>query len=331
MMGEGALSVYIFMDSELWLSDPEAAYAEWQRAEATGADRRAFAERSIVQHRSMFARLHRYLRSRGITVMDFGTDHIDGFFADLDRDCEPGTSTRLRYLKLMDRLSRHLSLLGLRTDNPAAALLSREHWPDDEPMPVFLWPDEDARLQDVCSNPAYESFKELRNRAIVALLLGTGITAAELSALSVGDLDAGGSRVSVFVKKRGPRIARRVPVDAFAVEILREYAKTRAALSAPDGLLFMATAGGKPMKPATLGQCVQGALHAAGAAAADESPRLLRNTYGRRHLLEGKTNEQVSNLMGLSSHRTATRLRETISSAAGMGDQQGEDEAESAA
>ncbi|TCG03057.1 integrase, partial [Paraburkholderia steynii] len=69
---------------------------------------------------------------------------------------------------------------------------------------------------------------------------------------------------------------------------------------------------GKPMKAGTLGQCVQASLRAANAAAADESPRLLRNTYGRRHLAEGKTNEQVSSLMGLSSHRTATRLRETI-------------------
>jgi site-specific recombinase XerD len=313
------------MDAELWRTDPERAYGEWQRAEATGADRRAFAERSIVQHRSMFARFHRYLTGHGVTVMEFGTDHIDGFFADLDRDCAPGTSTRLRYLKLLDRLSRHLSLLGLRTDNPAAALLPREHWPEDEPMPVFLWPDEDSQLQDLCRATDFESFREMRNRAIVALLLGSGISAAELVALTVDDLDVG-ARASVFVRKRGPRIARRVPIDPFAVDLLRAYAKARAGLSVSDGLLFMATAGGKPMKPATLGQCVRAALRAIGAAAADESPRLLRNTYGRRHLLEGKTNEQVSNLLGLSSHRTATRLRETITETGEPDDADGEGE-----
>jgi site-specific recombinase XerD len=116
----------------------------------------------------------------------------------------------------------------------------------------------------------------------------------------------------VFVKKRGPRIARRVPIDAFAVDLLRAYAKAREGQAVSDGLLFMATASGKSMKPGTLGQCVQAALRLVGATADDESPRLLRNTYGRRHLLEGKTNEQVSNLLGLSSRRTATRLRETI-------------------
>jgi site-specific recombinase XerD len=307
-----ALFQYIhFMNADLWRTDPETAYAEWQHAEATGADRRAFAERSIVQHRAMFARFQRYLTSHSVAVTEFGTDHIDGFFADLDRDCAPGTSTRLRYLKLLDRLSRHLSMLGLRTDNPAASLLPQEHWPEDEPVPVFLWPDEDARLQELCRVVDFESFKEMRNRAIVAALLGTGITAAELTALTVGDLEVG-KRPSVFVKKRGPRIARRVPIDAFAVDLLRAYAKAREGQAVSDGLLFMATASGKSMKPGTLGQCVQAALRLVGATADDESPRLLRNTYGRRHLLEGKTNEQVSNLLGLSSRRTATRLRETI-------------------
>jgi len=61
---ENAFSVYTLMDAALWQSDPETAYGEWQRAEATGAERRIFAERSIVQHCSMFARFHRYpLRS----------------------------------------------------------------------------------------------------------------------------------------------------------------------------------------------------------------------------------------------------------------------------
>lgn len=66
------------------------------------------------------------------------------------------------------------------------------------------------------------------------------------------------------------------------------------------------------MQPDTMLKCVRAALKRAGLAAADESPRLLRNTFGRRHIVEGETNEQVSNLMGLSSHRTATRLRQTV-------------------
>jgi hypothetical protein len=80
------------------------------------------------QHRSLFARFHRYLRRHGVTVAAFGTDRIDGFFVGLERDCAQGKSTRLRYLKLLDRLARHLSLLGLRAVNSAASLLPRERW-----------------------------------------------------------------------------------------------------------------------------------------------------------------------------------------------------------
>jgi len=34
-----------------------------------------------------------------------------------------------------------------------------------------------------------------------------------------------------------------------------------------------------------------------------------QNTYARRHLHAGRTDEEVANLLGLSSHRTSVRLR----------------------
>ena len=127
------------MTIELWLSAPEEAYLSWQQAEATGADRRAFAKQSIVQHCSMFSRFNDYLVRHRQTIASFGADHIDGFFAELARDCLPGTTTRLRYLKLIDRFGRHLVALELRHENPASELLVRENWPEDEPIPVYLF------------------------------------------------------------------------------------------------------------------------------------------------------------------------------------------------
>ena len=89
-------------------------------------------------------------------------------------------------------------------------------------------------------------------------------------------------------------------------------------MACPTEWLFVATSGGKPLKPDTLLKCVRTALQRAGLSAADESPRLLRNTYGRRHIAAGKSDEQVSNLLGLSSHRTVTRLRQTLEPAASV-------------
>lgn len=305
-------SISIFMQTDLWLSDPEAAYSQWQHAEATGADRRSFADQSIVQHCSMFSRFNDYLSVRRQNVATFGPDQIQGFFDELAHDCQPGTTTRLRYLKLIDRFTRHLIAMEIRKENPAAELLAREHWPEDEPTPIYLTEWDDNRLQAVCGTSDVRSLKELRNTAIVALFLGCGVTVAELILLRLDDFDAEETRPSVVVEKHGPRLARRVPVDSFAVDVLRRYHEARADMTCVTEWLFVATSGGKPMKPDTLLKCVRIALRKAGLSVADESPRLLRNTYGRRHLAAGKTNEEVSNLLGLSSHRTVTRLRQTL-------------------
>jgi site-specific recombinase XerD len=204
--------------------------------------------------------------------------------------------------------------IELRGDNPAAQMLVNEIWPQDEPTPMYLSSKDDVRLQAVCVATEGAAFKDLRNTAIVALFLASGVTAAELRQLRVDDLDTHGERPTVFVDKHGPRIARRVPIDAFAIDVLRSYHEARSRIQSPTQWLFIATAGGKPMQPDTMLKCVRVALRRADLSAADESPRLLRNTFGRRHILAGKTNEQVSNLMGLSSHRTATRLRQTFGS-----------------
>ena len=295
-----------------WLSEPDTAYENWQRTEAAGADRRPFAEQSIVQHQAMFARFLRYLKAHRKTVATYGLDDVEAFFVELAGDVTEGTTTQLRYLKLIDRLTRHLVAMEIRKDNPAATMLVGVSWPEDEPTPVFLSEMNDKRLQAACVVPPNATFKQLRGIAVVSVFLGTGITAAECRNLRTEDVDVDGIRPDVFVPKHGPRIARRVPLDDFALDVVREYGHTRASLGDGGGYFFIATATGKPMKDDTLGKCVRSALAALGISAGDMSPRLLRNTYGRRHICSGSTNDQVSNLLGLSSHRTATRLRQTI-------------------
>jgi hypothetical protein len=60
------------------------------------------------------------------------------------------------------------------------------------------------------------------------------------------------------------------------------------------------------------GMVVREALEAIGFSAPDLSPCVLRNTYAHRQLLLGRTDEDVSRLLGLTSQRTVVRLRATI-------------------
>jgi integrase len=67
---------------------------------------------------------------------------------------------------------------------------------------------DDRLLASVQPQPADEP-RDTRNRAIVALLLGTGLTSAEIRAAKVGELVTDGPRPEMRVPKRGPRDERR--------------------------------------------------------------------------------------------------------------------------
>jgi integrase len=295
-----------------WLTHPADAYRTWQTEEAAGADRRPFAARSISQHSAMFDRFLRHLTMRGTTLLTFGAADLQSFFADIDNRCEPGTTTRIRYAKLVDRLCRHLVELGLREANPGADLLRTEVWPDDEPEPLFLDPIADERMQAWARPVATDAARETRNRAIVALLLGTGVTAAEIRGALASHIILERVRPHLFIPKRSPRAERKVTLPGFATPALEAWVNLAHRFDDGDAPLFPAPRGNGPVNDMLLGIIVREGLEAIGFKAADMSPRVLRNTYARRQLLAGRTNTDVTMLLGLSSQRTVVRLRATI-------------------
>ncbi|MGP8473841.1 tyrosine-type recombinase/integrase [Burkholderia contaminans] len=294
----------------LWLSAPTEAYQQWQRTEAAGADRRAFSPRSIVQHEAMFERFMRHLADAQRSLATFGPDHLESFFADLDRRCKPGTTTRLRYQKLLDRLGRHLVDVGVRKTNPAAAYTLTQTWPEDEPVPVYLLEADDRRLQESVATLDGLDERAIRNRAIVALLLSTGITAQEIRQALADNLDLSPARPHLLIPKRGPREARRVNVDEFAQPALARWRNCAAAAGSP--LLFPSPRAGGPMTDEMLGRIVRDELLAIDVRLPDMSPRTLRNTFARRLLLAGRSNDDVMQLLGLTSQRTVIRIRATL-------------------
>lgn len=293
-----------------WFTDPAAAYSEWQKTNAVGSDRRPFSARSIIQHEAMFERVHRHLLTHRTTVATFSEADLESFFNDVGNRCASGTTTRLRYAKLVDRLCRHLIELGVRTSNPAATYLRREAWPEDEPVPLFLDPASDIRLQSHVQKPASDT-QALRDMAIVALLLGTGVTAAEIRVARPDHMVVDEIRPHVLVPARGARAERKVTLPGFALSVLAAWEEH--CHNAPADHLFPSSRGGA-MSDWTIIEVVRVALTTIGFEAPDMSPRVLRNTFARRLLLDGRSNPDVSALLGLVSQRTVVRLRDTIAS-----------------
>ncbi|MEX3816618.1 tyrosine-type recombinase/integrase [Paraburkholderia sp. BR13439] len=295
----------------LWLSEPSETYRLCQETDAVGADRKPFSARSRVQHAAMFDRFLRHIKEQSASIATFDAAHIESFFNEMDRRIAPGTSTRLRYAKMLNHLCRHLVGIGLRSSNPVAELIAYDRWPENEPRPVFLDPAADLRLQAWTTPSASDDPRMQRNRAIVALLVGTGISAGELRQTQLRHLVIDDVRPNVYVPKRGPRQERRVTIPAFALAALQRW--TDSHRSDGDALLFPAPGGDNAINDVLLGVIVNDALEKIGFAALDMSPRILRNAFARRRLLASRSNEDTSGMLGLMSHRTVTRLRATIS------------------
>ncbi|UIF88226.1 tyrosine-type recombinase/integrase [Cupriavidus sp. UYPR2.512] len=294
----------------LWFSNPTLAYRDWQAREAAGADRRPFSARSIVQHQAMFEHFRRHLLARGTTITSFGAADVDAFWQSPDGRTY-SQATRMRYVKLLDRLCRHLVFTGIRHDNPAAALLSAERWPDQEPTPQFLTEAEDARLQAYLKSPAGD-LASLRSMAIVAAFLGTGITAGEARAARCADLWSDATPPYLLVQAHGPRDARTVHLASFAIPTLQVWSTRRAALPIKGELLFTLTPDGRPITDMSLGRIVSEILNAIGAKDVEMSPRTLRNTFCRRYLLAGHSRDEVRHMLGLASNRTCDRIAATL-------------------
>ncbi|MCA7942135.1 tyrosine-type recombinase/integrase [Burkholderia cepacia] len=299
------------MDTNRWTHDPVGAFRAWQETAATGADRRPFAPRSVVQHVAMFERFLRHLIAHRVSLATFGPDHVAAFLAELERTCAPGTSTHVRYAKLIDRLGRHLVEAGVRTIHPAGRTTRDLAWPDGEPEPCYLPPDADAALQHHVQPRPDDTPADCRNRAIVALLLGSGITSAEIRATTHDALDLDARPPALSVPRDRARPARRIRLAEFSLAPLSAW-RARSSDAPASALLFPAPRRGGAMNDMFLLLVVRDALSAIGFHAADISPRVLRNTVARRQLLAGHAHADVSTMLGLVSTRTVTRLRQTL-------------------
>ncbi|WP_175924195.1 tyrosine-type recombinase/integrase [Burkholderia latens] len=299
------------MDTNRWTHDPVGAFRAWQETAATGAGRRPFAPRSIVQHIAMFERFLRHLVSQRVSLATFGSDHVASFLVELERSCAPGTSTRMRYAKLIERLSRHLVETGVRTRHPAGRTTRDLAWPDGEPEPCYLSADADAALQRHVQPRPDDTPAACRNRAIVALLLASGITSAEIRAVTRDALDLDARPPALVVPRKRARPARTIALASFAWAPLAAWRSISADAPA-SALLFPAPRGGGAMNDMFLLLVVREALTTIGFHATDLSPRVLRNTYARRQLLDGHPHADVSAMLGLASSRTVTRIRQTL-------------------
>jgi integrase/recombinase XerD len=209
------------------------------------------------------------------------------------------SSTLARRVSAVRAYFKHLNLIGVRADNPAAAIkLPRR----SRTLPRVLSPAETERLIDAATGSAPRT---LRDRALVELLYGAGLRVSEAVGLEKGAVDLEGRVVRVLGKGGKERL---VPLGRPAAEATRRYlALGRPHLDRryrPD--LFLNARGG-PLTRAGAFLVLRRLAEKAGLEPERVHPHLLRHSFAT-HLLEGGADlRSVQEMLGHADLGTTER------------------------
>jgi integrase/recombinase XerD len=232
------------------------------------------AARTVDAYRRDLARLAAFL---GKPISQATLDDLERYGAKLRAD-GLAPATIARRTAAARTFFRHLQLLGVRDDNPAAELeLPRR----TRKLPRTLSPGEAERLVDAANGVTPRA---LRDHALVELLYGAGLRVSEAVGLDRQAVDLEGRLVRVTGKGDKERI---VPIGRPAAESLRRYlARGRPHLDRRHRPEVFLNAKGGPLTRAGAFLILRRLAAEAGLEPERVHPHLLRHSFAT-HLLEG--------------------------------------------
>jgi len=213
----------------------------------------------------------------GKPLAQLSLDELESYAAQMRADGLAAT-TIARRTAAARSFFRHLQMLGVRDDNPAAGVkLPRRA----RPLPKTLSPGEAERLIDAAAGTEPRA---LRDQALVELLYGAGLRVSEAVGLDRAGVDLDDRLVRVVGKGGKERV---VPVGRAAVTALRRYlSRGRPYLDRRHRAELFLNARGGPLTRAGAFLILRRLAEGAGLDPARVHPHLLRHSFAT-HLLEG--------------------------------------------
>jgi integrase/recombinase XerD len=236
--------------------------------------------------------------SLGHPVDDATTDELERWVAGMRAD-GLAPATVARRLAAARAFYRHQVLLGMRGDNPAAALKPPRR---TRTLPRTLSPAETERLIEAATGTTPRA---MRDRALVELLYGAGLRVSEALGLEKASVDLDARIVRVLGKGGKERI---VPLGRPAADAVRRYlALGRPHLDRRHRTDLFLNARGGALTRAGAFLVLRRLAEKAGLEPERVHPHLLRHSFAT-HLLEGGADlRSVQEMLGHADLSTTER------------------------
>jgi site-specific recombinase XerD len=163
-----------------------------------------------------------------------------------------------------------------------------------QPVPVYLT-EETAQQLIAAANQPWQ-------RALVILLLSTGIRRNEAVSITLDDLDL--EQGQVLIRGKGGK-ERVVPLAEQAVEALQEYLKHRVETQCRH--LFVSTTGGHAIRGRIVNRILDRIVERAGLQGQGITPHKLRHTFATHLIRNGTDVRTVQELLGHADIQTTAR------------------------
>jgi len=253
---------------------------------------RGVSPHTLKSYASDLQEFHQFLMK---TPKEIDNLDIRSFLASLHHKKLKKTSIS-RKLATVRSFFKYLHREGYVRKNPAR-LVSTPKVP--RPLPRFLTVDEAFFLME---RPEGETFRPVRDKAILELLYSSGLRVSELTSLDIGDLDIKESLVRVKGKGMKERI---LPVGLKAMEAIQNYLTERISLKKKSQALFLNNRGGR-LTQRSVRRIVLYYSRLVNLKN-DLSPHTLRHTFATHLLHEGADLRSIQELLGHSSLSTTQK------------------------
>lgn len=205
-----------------------------------------FAPRTAVEYMALASHFLAWLEARGTPLVDVRTEDLRAYQGEMLSRKKPDgalytSGHHTNRVKAIKSLFGFLYRRSFLLHDPAAAL---EFPRQEKRLPRTILTVQEARR--VIEAPGSKTPQELRDRAILETLYGTGIRAGELTNLLPSDIDTE-ERVLRVVLGKG-RKDRNVPLTRAAAAAIETYlvkARPQLIRGGRGAVLFLANAGGK--------------------------------------------------------------------------------------